>query len=76
MIYIYSNKFFLYKNYNYWKFYLYVVIYYCSSNTTGSALTLLRISNNTIVGAVTLVVFLYFQMDIGNLYDRSTFKFH
>jgi len=36
----------------------YVVIYYYSSNTIGSALTLLR---NTVV-AVTLVVFLYFQM--------------
>ena len=33
-------------------------IYYYSSNTTGSALTLLRINSNTT--AVTLVVFLYF----------------
>jgi len=56
----------------------YVVIYY-SSNTTGSAFTLLRISSNTTAVAVTLVVFLYFQMILETCNrpcNRPTFKFH
>jgi len=61
---------------------IYFVIHYCSSNTIGSALTLLCISSNITAVAVlhytvlTLVVFLYFQVDIRNLYDRPIFKFH
>jgi len=38
------------------------VIYFYSNNTTGSALTLLRISSNIAAVAVTLIVFLYFQI--------------
>jgi len=63
MIYIYSNKFFI-SNITITgsSSMSYVVIYYCSNNTVGSALILLRINNNTAV-AVTLIVFLYFQME-------------
>ena len=39
------------------------------------SLTLLHISSNTTVAAMTLVVFIL-PNDIGNLYDRSTFKLH
>ena len=46
---------------------------YTTAIVTGS--TLLRISSNTTAVAVILVVFLYFQMNIGNLYDRPTLNF-
>jgi len=52
--------------------------YTTKSNTTGSALTLLRISSNTIAVADindTSNIFIV-PNDIGNLYDRPTFKFH
>jgi len=48
---------------------------YYNSNTTDSALTLLRISNNIIAVAMTLIVFLYFQMILETCMIDQHFNF-